>query len=374
MSSERDQQELIAKKEARKEYALRRKLVAQSMRQADVSGKDIKGQLKAMDRTIKEGAAEEKKYIEAMDCIRETYGTLETLCETVDTEELPVIKQRIDVVKADLKRAGKVYYADVENVWYQAMERFGDASEVFLQPGRIRPAKDPRAEDLRQAATGLLERVRSVIPEEGPDFYEKTKETPGLLRNIGKGIEANDIEYASRKQAVIHKIDLLSLVLIALIDDHDSVGKFFQQDKVLPHHIRDQRALDLYDNLRSVEERRFVHLADGRRAERIVVKVLEGLFDLLARFLLYHGAHHVAVKRLDVLAQLFQFLAVALRKHVDTAGHDLTDLDIGRAEVLQRCAQFHRREAARIEIVLRKDAEHLRRARLFTVLHVADIF
>ena len=209
MSSERDQQELIAKKEARKEYALRRKLVAQSMRQANVSGKDIKGQLKAMDRTIKEGAAEEKKYIEAMDCIRETYGTLETLCETVDTEELPVIKQMIDVVKADLKRAGKVYYADVENVWYQAMERFGDASEVFLQPGRIRPAKDPRAEDLRQAATGLLERVRSVIPEEGPDFYEKTKETPGLLRNIGKGIEANDIEYASRKQAVIHKIDLL---------------------------------------------------------------------------------------------------------------------------------------------------------------------
>ena len=99
----------------------------------------------------------------------------------------------------------------------------------------------------------------------------------------------------------------------------------------------------------------------------------EELFDLLPRLLFDHGARHFSVQRLYVLAQLFQLLAVALRKHVDAAGHDLSDLDIGRAQVLKRRAQLLRRETARIEIVLGEDAEHLGRAPFLAVLHLGDV-
>ena len=240
------------KKDAKKEYAERRKLLMQSIHDADVPKKDIKSQFKSMDRTIIAGAAVEKRYLEAKDCIAETYGTLDRIMETAETEELPVLKQQMDLVKADLKRAGKVYYSDVENVWYQALVRFDDTCQVFLQPGRIRPAKDPRAEDLRQAAQALKERVQSVIPEEKPDFYTETKEIPGLLRNIGKGIEVNDAEYASRKQAVIHKFELLRPAFEFEVLDKREVNRSIRSMKNTLHasidpmaEVTETEALDL---------------------------------------------------------------------------------------------------------------------------------
>ena len=41
------------------------------------------------------------------------------------------------------------------------------------------------------------------------------------------------------------------------------------------------------------------------------------------------------VSNLDILTQLFQFLTVFLRQHVYPAGHDLSDLDIGRPQILK---------------------------------------
>ena len=165
------------------------------------------------------------------------------------------------------------------------------------------------------------------------------------------------------------QVDHLLVVLAGVADGVDQPCQLLQQHEILPHHVRDQRPLHLRDHLRAVLQHREVGLSDGCRPQGLVLELQEDVVDLPAGLLLDHRLGDLRVQLLHVLPQLFQLLAVALRQHVHTAGHDLADLNVGRSQVLKRCAQLHRRKAVGVEVVLGEHRHDLGSARLLQLFH-----
>ena len=165
------------------------------------------------------------------------------------------------------------------------------------------------------------------------------------------------------------QFSLKNAVLVGLVDGVHKARQLFKQHEILAHHIRNQRPLHLRDHLRAVLQHRVVGLADGRRAYRLVPELQEDIVDLPAGLLLDHRPGNLRVQLLHVLPQVFKLLAVALRQHVHTAGHDLADLHVGRAQVLQRGAQLHGREAIGVKVVLGEHGHDFGGAGLLVLLH-----
>ena len=136
-------------------------------------------------------------------------------------------------------------------------------------------------------------------------------------------------------------------------------GKFVQEDKILPHHVGDPRALHLCHDPGSVKENAIMHLPDRCRAERLIAKFTVYLIDALSGLLLDDRPRDFCLQRFHGAAQFLQLPAVTLRKHVGPAGHDLADLDIRGTEILQCRPQFLRSKTVCIKVVLRKYAEDL---------------
>ena len=117
-----------------------------------------------------------------------------------------------------------------------------------------------------------------------------------------------------------------------------------------------------------------MYLTHRRCADGLVAELLIDLVDLLAGLLLDDRLGDLAVKGLYVLSELFELLAVRLGQQIDTAGHDLSDLDIGRAEILEGRAQLYGREAVGVVVVSSEDAEHLGAAGLLALAEIGDLF
>ncbi len=209
MSFQPDHRDLMPRKTAKKEYAAFRRVMAENMAAGGAPRMEIRKKLKEMDKTLKVSAKEESRYLEATGLLESTYSIIDGLCANVEQQDIATVQQSVTQIRNNLRRTGKVYFTREEATWKQAQERVDDAAQIFLAPGRIRPAKDPRAEDLRSAVLALKERVESAIPEETVDFYTETKKIPGLLNYFARGLKARDDEYASRKMAVIKQFDLL---------------------------------------------------------------------------------------------------------------------------------------------------------------------
>ena len=161
-----------------------------------------------------------------------------------------------------------------------------------------------------------------------------------------------------------YQVHLVIGIVRAFPDLAEALRKLLQHDEILAHHVRDVRTLHLCHNLPAVLEYGIMSLPDGGGSQGLVPELLVDLVDLFPGLLLDHFPCQLRVELLHILAQLFKLLAVALRKQVQTAGHDLPDLDISRSQILQRGAQFFRCETVRVEIMFCENPDDLRTAAL----------
>ena len=113
-----------------------------------------------------------------------------------------------------------------------------------------------------------------------------------------------------------------------------------QQRHVLRHDFVDALALHLDHDVRAILEARFMRLRDGRRADGLLVEIRIHFLDGLAERALHYPAHLVKGHGRHGRAQLRQRVTIGLRNHVRTHRHDLAELDIGGAEILQYGAQL----------------------------------
>lgn len=336
MSFQSDHRDLIMKKTAKKQYAERRRQMAANMAAGGAPKKEIRAKLKDMDRTLKAGAKEEKKYLEAMGLLDSSYALIDQLDADVEKEDLSVVRQTIEQIKNNLRRVGKTYFSREEATWKQALERMDDAAQIFLQPGRIRPAKDPRAEDLRQAALALKERVQAAIPTEEMDFYTETKKIPGLLNYFAKGISAHDQEYALRKKAVIDKFDLLL--------------PGFQFD------VLDKK--EIMRSIRSMQQS--LHESVDPMADVLETEAPElpgVLRDLAKQFFPMQKANLKAQKQYDKAKAAFDKKVAKGKEAAEPAQPELMDTEAVRGQMLSRMAGLKERFLAEIASLQDKDYE-----------------
>ena len=97
-------------------------------------------------------------------------------------------------------------------MWRKPWVRMDDAGAIFLHD-RIRPTKDPRAEDLRMTIDAMRERLDESLPAEQPDFYAEIQNIPGLISNIGQAIAHSDNIYKEGKENVVSRIQMVTTML-----------------------------------------------------------------------------------------------------------------------------------------------------------------
>ena len=102
-----------------------------------------------------------------------------------------------------------------------------------------------------------------------------------------------------------------------------------------------------------------MYLPDRSGTDRLIAELPVDLIDLLSRLRLDHRAGDLRIQFFHILAERLQFFTVTFRQEIRAAGHDLSDLDVSRAKILQGCPQFHGSEPVRVEIMLRQHADHL---------------
>ena len=149
------------------------------------------------------------------------------------------------------------------------------------------------------------------------------------------------------------------IFIIGVGDNIDKTRELFEDLIILAHHIRDQGTLYLGDDRGAVLEHGVMHLTHRGGAERFVTELLIQFVDLLAGLLLDDRLGDFGIEGLDIPSELFELGAICLGEQIDTAGHDLSDLDVGRTEILQRRAQLLGSEAVGVVVMRRKDAQHL---------------
>lgn len=191
-----------------KDYKAKKDWLWEQMTKAGLAPKDVTELLRNMERTIRDDAKEEKNHLDSTGLIKSCLDCIEQITVRADEEDQTPVRDALATISANLKKAAKSYYPEQESIWRQALIRLDDAGEMYLKD-RIRPAKDPRAEDLRVAARALKERLGEAVDLTAPDFYKNVREMPGLVEGIGKGIKANDDRFAEEKQAFIDTTKLM---------------------------------------------------------------------------------------------------------------------------------------------------------------------
>lgn len=191
-----------------KDYKAKKDWLWEQMTKAGITPKDATDLLRNMEKTIRDDAKEEKWHLDATGLIYSCFEMIERIVARADDQDQTPVSDALSTITANLKKAAKTYYPEQESVWRQALIRMEDAGEMYLKD-RIRPAKDPRAEDLRIAAQALKQRLGEAVDLTVPDFYQNVREMPGLVEGIGAGLKANDDHFAEEKQAFIDTTKLM---------------------------------------------------------------------------------------------------------------------------------------------------------------------
>ena len=192
-----------------KDYKAKKDWLWEQMTKAGISPKDATELLRNMEKTIREDAVVEKDFRDSTGLIYSCFDMVDQIVERADEEDQTPVKEALATITANLKKAAKTYYPEQESVWRQALIRMNDAGEMYLRD-RIRPAKDPRAEDLRVAANVFKTRLGEAVDLTAPDFYQNVREMPGLVEGISAGLKANDDHFAEEKEAFIETTKLMN--------------------------------------------------------------------------------------------------------------------------------------------------------------------
>ena len=125
-----------------------------------------------------------------------------------------------------------------------------------------------------------------------------------------------------------------------------------EQAEILHHHISHKRPLHLDHNLLPVRQHGCMHLSDGCAAKRFFVYRRKKLLNRSSEFRLDFFFYHIYGKRADIRPQFFQFGAVFRRQNILTAGHNLSNLNKSRSQILQKMSERLRRQAVPDQLVL----------------------
>ena len=116
---------------------------------------------------------------------------------------------------------------------------------------------------------------------------------------------------------------------------------------VLAHRLGDPRPLHLDHNVLTRAQRRGVHLRDRGGRQTLAVEGSEHAVERAAQVLFDRLADHVERLRLDLIAQLLEFVDQLVGEQAFAGRQDLPQLDVRRPERLGRLAQATRDAGAR---------------------------
>ncbi len=124
-------------------------------------------------------------------------------------------------------------------------------------------------------------------------------------------------------------------------------GHHLENAQVGLDDLADLRALHLDDDVLTVQQLGRVHLGDRRGRERLRVDRREDLRGRLSQVLSQDLVDRFEAKRADAVEALAKLEAVPLREESLAGGHELTQLDVRRTELLERAAN-HQRPRGRV--------------------------
>lgn len=214
-----------------KDYKAKKDWLWEQMTKAGIAPKDATDLLRNMEKTIREDAVVEKDHLDSTGLIYSCFDMVDQIIARADEEDQTPVREALSTITANLKKAAKNYYPEQESVWRQALIRLDDAGEMYLRD-RIRPAKDPRAEDLRLAASVFKQRLGEAVDLTVPDFYQNVREMPDLVTSIAAGLKANEDHFAEEKQAFIETTKLMNSTFTTDDPDKKELKKAIAQMQV----------------------------------------------------------------------------------------------------------------------------------------------
>ena len=332
-----------ASRTPKEEFSARNKWLRQYAGAAGVDVKQFGGQLKTMDRVMHEAAKEEYRYLDAVKELGRAREALDRIPEDAYAPETVAVRQDLDTIKDGLKWAAKNWFTSEEAQWRQSLIRVEDAGQMFLQPGRIRPAKDPAAEELKSAAQILKERLDECIPAGAPDFYEKAEEIPGLKNNIGQAIKKNDEEFISRREAVLAKLGTVAILL-----DSGRLNK-----KSIRRAIK-----SLLPAMKASIDPMAEAAPEAEDEEKVDIFALPGiLLGIVKRYFPAQKANLKAQKKYDKAKAKYDKKVAKGKSALEPAQPDLVDLDAIKNEMRAEMKKVSGQVNREIDFIKNKDPE-----------------
>ena len=209
---------------------------------------------------------------------------------------------------------------------------------------------------LRQKAFSVIHRTAAYIlhykyPGSGvlmiqfrtPDIADPLV-VVGELLHIGGFLEKVHLFLRSRPQLIQDHFQIHDILEAA--HRRKQIDRPFEKTYVSGHDVIDALALYLDNDIRPVEEFGLMYLCYRSRSERLLIDRGENIVPVLSVGAVYDLFHRLEGHWSDLGSQFHQLITIALRQHVGVKRHDLSQLDICRAEFLQDRAQFLRRDTS----------------------------
>ena len=166
---------------------------------------------------------------------------------------------------------------------------------------------------------------------------------------VGGGQHPGDVEHVVGLEA---EVELLDDGLGEQLDQRRRVGQRRYRDaadevggdpahggQIRPHGRGDRGTLHFYHYLLARPEGGGVHLGDRRGGQRGSVEAGEELLERAAQILLHHGPDRLERLRRDPVAEEAELADQFRREDALARGEDLAQLDVGRAQGLERHPQ-----------------------------------